>query len=107
MAKGGRPRKIKSVRQFEEWAEACFRECEAEELTYSFFFNQRFPKCPRIQSARELPLRSSLPSFETKAWRVQPSAASFPSAARNTRHRNVTLTFVTSVMQVSISISSS
>ena len=31
MAKGGRPRKIKSVRQFEERAEAYFRECEAKE----------------------------------------------------------------------------
>ena len=31
MAKGGRPRKIKSVRQFEERAEAYFRECEARE----------------------------------------------------------------------------
>ena len=31
MAKVGRPRKIKSVRQFEERAEAYFRECEAME----------------------------------------------------------------------------
>ena len=31
MAKVGRPRKIKSVRQFEERAEAYFRECEAKE----------------------------------------------------------------------------
>ena len=31
MAKGGRPRKINSVRQFEERAEAYFRECEARE----------------------------------------------------------------------------
>ena len=31
MAKGGRPRKINSVRQFEERAEAYFRECEAKE----------------------------------------------------------------------------
>ena len=30
MAKVGRPRKIKSVRQFEERAEAYFRECEAK-----------------------------------------------------------------------------
>lgn len=30
MAKAGRPRKIKSIRQFEERTEAYFRECEAK-----------------------------------------------------------------------------
>lgn len=59
MAKGGRPRKIKSVRQFEERAEAYFRECEAREepvlLSSGLRWSTRRPCIPATRPGRSSP----------------------------------------------------